>query len=104
VAPGPRDFAVRASVARPALEQSLTGDRPAIIHARNANRVHRIPKSSVRDDAYAPHQDRNAPTIRLILVLREAIYFFRDNWTRQISLNWQAKFASARKRFSPAWT
>jgi hypothetical protein len=54
-APGPHDFAVRCSVSRLRFATRLTSQRPP--HYR----------SNVRDDAYAPHPDRNARSIRLIL-------------------------------------
>jgi len=61
-------------------------NRPAIIPARAPPSRPSHSQSSVRDDAYAPHQDRNANTIWLMLALHEAIYFSRDDWTARFGL------------------
>src|SRR5262245_46813308 len=96
-APGPHDFAVRVGVAL--LRANVAHEnRPAIIPARAPPPRPSHSLSSVRDDAYAPHQGRNANTIRLMLVLHEAIYFSREDWTGRFGLMRLGIFDFSRRR------
>jgi hypothetical protein len=66
---GPHDFAVRLSAVR-----------------QERIRVHRIP-SRVRDDREAPLEwDETAEVLKVIWVNRKQQYFFRRDWTTQITL------------------
>jgi len=65
--------------------------------------VHRIP-SRVRDDRDTPLEwDETAIVLEVIWVRREAEYFYKSDWTGEISLKLQENFALARigKRRSP---
>jgi hypothetical protein len=81
---GPHDFAVRHRISHRA-QKRLTRQRPS----------HSL--SNVRDDAYAPHPDRNGQTIKLILAGREAIYFFGKGWTMSRALKGLAKLVFRRR-------
>src|SRR5262249_52475612 len=96
-APGPHDFTVRVGVARPARK---CGSRKSPCHHSRARTTAAsiASLSSVRDDAYAPHQDRNANTIRLMLVRHEAIYFSREDWTGRFGLMRLGNFDFSRRK------
>jgi len=82
---GPHDFTVRHRISHPA-QKRLTRQRPS----------HSL--SNVRDDAYAPHPDRNAQTIRLILRFSEAIYFSQKGLQASRALKGLVKLDFGRKR------
>ncbi len=84
-APGPRDFAVRASAGRRARRPSLTGSKRTALRLRNradAARVHRIP-ARVSDDRETPLlPGRNATTNTLFPNFCKAEYFCARGLTR----------------------
>jgi hypothetical protein len=72
-------------------------------HAQR-HRVHRIPHSTYRDDAYAPLHEAGSREEDINFGKREAVYFCRAIWTTQITLKWRGKFDFTRSAFSLFWT
>ena len=67
--------------------------------ARGRHRVHRIPHSTYRDDAYAPLHEAGWCEEDTDFEKGKADYLSRPIWTTQITLNRLAKFALTRNAF-----
>ena len=80
-APGRQDHTISQSV----ITSSSAHD------ALRCSHVHRIADPTYRDDAYAPHPDRNGRSLQLILGFSEAIYFLCELLKRASALRSQAK-------------